>query len=176
MHPPVCCGHTGQSLEDVGEELTTTAEIWQLVEPYLAAERLELDDLELSGRGKGRVLRVAVDGESLDIDRLAELSRGISRMLDNESDIEGAYQLEVTTPGLERKLRRPEHYRKSVGREVAAKVRLGETTRTIKGILTKANDETFSVDGDQGEETFAYESVVKANTVFRWERAPKPGH
>lgn len=156
--------------------MTTTAEIWRLVEPYLAAERLELDDIELSGRGKGRTLRVAVDGDGVDVDRLAELSRGISRMLDNETSLDGSYQLEVTTPGLERKLRRPEHYRKSVGRELVAKISVGETNRTLRGVISRADDESFTVEGEAGEESFPYEAVVKARTVFRWEKAPKPGH
>jgi ribosome maturation factor RimP len=112
----------------------------------------------------------------VDVGRLAELSRGISRMLDAETDIEGSYQLEVTTPGLERKLRRPEHYAKSVGREVVAKVRDQEASRTIRGTISSADELSFTVTGDQGDEVVSYEDVVKANTVFRWEKAPKPGH
>lgn len=157
--------------------MTTTAEIWQLIEPYLGAEQLELDDLEFSGQGKGRVLRVAVDGEALDIDRLAELSRGISRMLDNETSLDGAYQLEVTTPGLERQLKRPEHYKKSIGREIIAKVQDGQTRRTVQGLLTNADEEAFTVDSESDDAVVVnYGDVVKAKTVFRWERAPKPGH
>lgn len=156
--------------------MTTTAEIWQLIEPYLAAERLELDDLEFSGQGRGRVLRVAIDGENVDIDRLADLSRGISRMLDNETSLDQAYQLEVTTPGLERNLRRPEHYRKSIGREVVAKVQLGEARRTIRGIIADVGERGFTVEAPDGLEVVDYDEVITAKTVFRWEKAPKPGH
>jgi ribosome maturation factor RimP len=156
--------------------VTTTTELWRLIEPYLAAERLELDDLELSGQGRGRVLRVAIDGEAVDIDRLSAVSRGISRMLDNEADIEGSYQLEVTTPGLERKLRRPEQYAKSVGREIIAKVQAAEEKRTIRGVLSRADADSFTVEADSGTEVVRYDDVVKANTVFRWEKSPKPGH
>jgi ribosome maturation factor RimP len=156
--------------------VTTTAEIWELIEPYLAAEHLVLDDIELTGLGGGRVLRVAVDGERIDVDRLAELSRGISRLLDNETSLEESYQLEVTTPGLERKLRRPEHYQKSVGREVVAKVTAAGANKTIRGVILDAGASSFTVDGDNGPEVVSYESVVKAKTVFRWEKSPKPGH
>jgi ribosome maturation factor RimP len=156
--------------------VTTTAEIWELIEPYLAAEHLVLDDIELSGLGGGRVLRVAVDGEGVDVDRLAELSRRISRLLDNEASLDGSYQLEVTTPGLERKLRRPEHYQKSIGREIVANVAAEGTNRTIRGVIADADASSFTVDGDNGPETVGYESVVKAKTVFRWEKSPKPGH
>jgi ribosome maturation factor RimP len=156
--------------------VTTTAEIWELIEPYLAAEHLVLDDIELTGLGGGRVLRVAVDGERVDVDRLAELSRGISRLLDNETSLEESYQLEVTTPGLERKLRRPEHYQKSVGREVVVKVTAAGANKTIRGVILDADASSFTVDGDNGPEVVSYESVVKAKTVFRWEKSPKPGH
>ncbi len=156
--------------------MATVTDIWSLVEPYLAAEHLELDDLELSGTGKGRLLRVVVDGEDTNVDRLADVSRGISRLLDNESDLDGSYQLEVTSPGLERKLRRPSHFIKSVGREAKLKVNQGERNRTLRGIISDANDETFTVDVEDESLVVSYQDVLTARTVFRWEKAPKPGH
>ncbi len=156
--------------------MATVTDIWSLVEPYLAAEHLELDDLELSGTGKGRLLRVVVDGEDTNVDRLADVSRGISRLLDNESDLDGSYQLEVTSPGLERKLRRPSHFIKSVGREAKLKVNQGERNRTLRGIISDANDETFTVDVEDESLVVSYRDVLTARTVFRWEKAPKPGH
>lgn len=156
--------------------MTQTTDIWGLIEPYLAAERLELDDLELSGHGRGRVLRVTVDGPEVDLDRLAEVSRGLSRLLDEETDLQDAYQLEVTSPGLERKLRRPTHYQKSLGREVVVKTVSGESKATHRGELVAATDSVFTVDGETGPVTVPYEEVVSAKTVFRWEKAPKPGH
>lgn len=155
--------------------MADVAEIWSLVEPYLAAERLELDDLELTGSGKGRILRVTVDGEGIDIERLAEVSRGLSRLLDHETDLDGQYQLEVSSPGLERKLKRPSHYSKSVGREVVAKVAGEDRNTTLRGILTAADETGFTVDEEQGPSTVPYERVISARTVFRWEKAPKPG-
>jgi ribosome maturation factor RimP len=156
--------------------VTQVADIWDLVETYLAAERLELDDLELAGQGQGRILRVTVDGEDVTVDRLASLARGLSRLVDNETDLEGQYQLEVSSPGLERKLRRPSHFQKSVGRELVAKVSLGETKGTIRGVLAGANDDSFTIEADDGPSVVSYEDVITAKTVFRWEKAPKPGH
>ena len=156
--------------------MTTETDIWTLVEPYLAAERLELDDLELVGSGQGRVVRVVVDGEDLTIDRLADLSRGVSRLLDNQSDLTNPYQLEVTSPGLERKLRRPAHFAKSVGREVVAKIRDREAKRTVRGVISEAGADSFTVDTDAGVVVVDFEDVLTAKTVFRWEKAPKPGH
>ncbi|HEX6946735.1 MAG TPA: ribosome maturation factor RimP [Acidimicrobiia bacterium] len=155
---------------------TQTEQLWGLIEPYLAAERLELDDLELVGQGRGRVLRVFVDGENLDIDRLADVSGGISRLLDAESDLEGSYQLEVSSPGLERKLKRPAHYIKSVGREVVVKLDRDGQTVTRRGVITGATEDGFTIAGEDGESTVDYAQVKSARTVFRLEKAPKPGH
>ncbi|HWB88738.1 MAG TPA: ribosome maturation factor RimP [Acidimicrobiia bacterium] len=156
--------------------MTEVADIWALVEPYLAAERLELDDLELSGRGRGRVLRVTVDGEGVDLERLAELSRGLSRLLDDEPALQDSYQLEVSSPGLERKLRRPSHFSKSIGREVVVKTAAAGAKTTHRGTLSGAGERSFTVESEEGPVTVAYDDVASAKTVYRWEKAPKPGH
>jgi ribosome maturation factor RimP len=156
--------------------LAQVTDIWDVVEPYLAAEKLELDDLELSGRGRGRVLRVTIDGDDVDIDRLAELSRGLSRLLDDEPALQDAYRLEVSSPGLERALRRPSHFHKSIGREVVVKTLAGEENATYRGLLSDADESTLTVDTDTGRVVVPYDEVVNARTVYRWERAPKPGH
>ena len=158
--------------------MATEQNIWKVVEPYLAAEKLELDDLELIGRGRALTLRVVVDGEGgLDLDRISEVSRGLSRLLDSLPELDGPYQLEVSSPGLERRLTRPSHYAKSVGREVVAKTNGGTVNpRTIRGILTTAGDDEFAIKDDADQvETIPYDQVISARTVFRWERAPKPG-
>lgn len=156
--------------------MATVAQIWPVVEDYLAAEHLELDDVELFGRGRGRVLRIVVDGEGVDIDRLAEVSRGVSRLLDDRTDLDDPYQLEVSSPGLERRLRRPAHYAKSLGREVVLKVADGESKATVRGVITEAGADSFTVESDGERRVLQYDEVVSANTVFRWEKAPKPGH
>jgi ribosome maturation factor RimP len=156
--------------------VTQVTDIWDVVEPYLAAERLELDDLELAGQGKGRILRVTVDGEDVTIDRLADLSRSLSRLLDNETGLQDQYQLEVSSPGLERKLKRPKHYAKSVGREVVAKVSTGDSKMTVRGTIADVSDAEFTIDTDDGQRTVEYGDVISAKTVFNWVRAPKPGH
>jgi ribosome maturation factor RimP len=156
--------------------LTTEAEIWTVVEPYLAAERLELDDVELLGRGPGQLLRVVVDGQGVNVDRLAEVSRGLSRLLDDETALTDSYRLEVTSPGLERNLRLPAHFAKSLGREVVVKLETGGVKSTLRGTLAEAGDTSFVVEGDDQRSVVAYPDVVSAKTVFRWEKAPKPGH
>jgi ribosome maturation factor RimP len=154
----------------------TDRALWDRVERWLAAERVELDDLEMAGSGRARTVRVVVDAEGgVDLDRIAALSEGLSRLLDAEADLAGPYQLEVTSPGLERKLRRPQHYVKSIGREVAVRVRNPDGTATVKGTLTWADGTGFEVEVEGAVHHLSYAEVESAKTVFRWETTPKPG-
>jgi ribosome maturation factor RimP len=145
------------------------------IEAYLDAEGIELDDLALRGRGRGRILRVTVDADGgVDVDRVADLSRGLSRLVDDEVD--GPFTLEVTSPGLERELRRPSHYRKSVGREVVITTREPvEGSTSHRGVLNAVGDEEVTVQVGEAVRSISFDSVAGARTVFRWERAPKPG-
>jgi len=152
-------------------------DLWQLFEDYLEAEAVELDDLALKGPEGRRILRVSVDAEdNLDIDRIADLSRGLSRLLDEEDRIQGSYRLEVGTPGLERELRRPRHYQKSLGRDVVVKTSAEyEGRRRHAGRLTEATDETITLETDEGTLVVNLDDVMSAKTVFVWERGAKPG-
>lgn len=151
--------------------------LWDLTETYLAAERIELDDLMVSGKGQTRTLKILVDSEQgVDLDRIAEISRGLSRLYDAEYDPDGQYQLEVSSPGLERSLKRPRHFEKSVGREVVLKGRDPQgTVATRRGLITEFTGETVTVDADGESHRYPLDSVISARTVFRWESSPKPG-
>ncbi len=155
----------------------TVERLWAIIEPYLVAEGIELDDVELLGGAGAPLVRVTVDApDGVDVDRLAELSRGIGRLLDAEDPVAGPYTLEVSSPGLERKLRRPRHYEKSVGREVKVKT-FGRVAgeRVHRGRLVAADDAGIVVDVEGEERRFAYDDVASARTVFVWEKAAKPG-
>ncbi len=155
----------------------TTDRLWGLLEPYARAEGIELDDLEVHGGGRSRIVRVTVDAEGgVDVDRIADLSRGMSRILDEADPFDGSYTLEVGSPGLERSLRRPAHYRKSVGREVkitTTDVVDGETRH--HGVVGAADEHAVTIRVGEADRTIPYGVVGKARTVFRWEQGAKPG-
>lgn len=155
----------------------TTERLWGLIAPWLEAEGVELDDLEVRGRGAGRVLRVVVDSaEGIDVDRIADVSRGVSRLLDEDDSFDGSYTLEVSSPGLERALRRPAHYRKVVGREITLKTDAPiDGAQNHRGTLSEVTDDGIVVEVDGKDRTIPFASVTQARTVFRWEKAPKPG-
>jgi ribosome maturation factor RimP len=151
--------------------------LWAVIEPYVAAEGIELDDLEIVGKAPGVVVRVTLDAEEgVGVDRLAEVSRRLSRLLDEEDPFESAYTLEVSSPGLERKLRRPRHYEKAIGRNVKVKSRSEiDGSHSHRGVLAVAGEEGFVLDVEGDNREISYGDVVSARTVFAWEKAAKPG-
>lgn len=152
-------------------------DLWELFYGYLQAEGLELDDLEMVGRDRVGLLRVVVDMEGgVGVDRLAETSRGLARLLDDDDRFQTSYTLEVTSPGLERKLRRPEHYAKSIGREVVVKTHEEiEGERAHRGTLESADEVACVISVDGIDRKIPVSDIASARTVFRWEPAAKPG-
>ena len=150
--------------------------LWAVIEPYVAAEGIELDDLEVVGKAPGVVVRVTLDADQpVGVDRLAEVSRRLSRLLDENDPIANSYTLEVSSPGLERKLRRPSHYQKSIGRDVKVKSRVPVSgDHSHRGVLARTDGDGFFVEVDGDERHIEFDDVVSARTVFTWEKASKP--
>ena len=122
------------------------------------------------------VVKTTSDGALVTLDRIADISRGLSRLLDEEDRIRGSYRLEVGTPGLERELRLPRHFEKSLGRDVVVKTTTeiaGQRRHT--GRLLEAADDRFTIDTDGQSVDIPYADVLSAKTVFVWERGAKPG-
>jgi ribosome maturation factor RimP len=145
----------------------------ELVTPIVEAESVELYDIEHNGG----VLRILVDDENgIDIAVIKRISRGVSELLDEVDPIPGRYTLEVSSPGLERPLRTPEHFRKAVGSDVRIKTRpVADAERRVEGRLTAADDNGFDIDVDGQVRRVAYGDVTKARTMFHWGPTPKKG-
>ena len=110
-----------------------------LLEPAVSAGGLELEDLELRSVGRRLVLRVLVDSDrGVTLDEIAAASRAVSEALDG-SDVLGdePYTLEVTSPGVDRPLTAPRHWRRNVGRLVAVTLTGGSS---ITGRITSVSD------------------------------------
>jgi ribosome maturation factor RimP len=151
----------------VSIEVSTVERVRQVVEPILAARSLELYDIELAGAA----VRVVV--ETSDLEAIAQLTRAISRALDDADPIPERYTLEVSSPGLERTLRTPAHFRGAVGSVVSIKTNAGvEGERRIKDVLTDADDDGITV----GARTLRYDEIERARTVFEWGPSAKPAN
>ena len=110
-----------------------------------------------------RVLVTAENGISLD--KCAEISRMISPILDVDEPMSGEYTLEVSSPGIERKLKKPEHFIASVGELVKVK---NIETDLFKGELLNADNEKITIKTQFADEEITYDNILSAATYFEW--------
>ena len=146
-------------------------EVRDLAEAVVGRRSLRLWDVEIGGAPGRAVVRVLVDADGgIDLDTVAEVSEEISRGLDLRDPIPGRYTLEVSSPGLERALRAPEHWRSCVGRRVVVKTTevLHGGSHRIDGVVARAGERAAWLDAGDGEVEVPYESVKSARTVFEW--------
>lgn len=130
---------------------------------------LDLEAVDLSKAGKRSVLRIAVDKDGgVDMDDIAEATKAVSAVLD-ESDLMGqnAFTLEVTSPGVDRPLTLPRHWRRNVTRLVKIDRREGEP---LLGRILAADDDAATVEVDGDEQTIAYDAVAKAKIQIEFKR------
>ena len=129
----------------------------------LGANLYDIVNAKEHDRNIFRVLITAENGISLD--KCAEISRMISPILDVDEPMGGEYILEVSSPGIERKLRKKEHFIASVGEKVKIK---NFATETYKGELISADNEKVVVETEFGKEEITYDNILAAATYFEW--------
>ena len=167
--------------------------IREFVAPIVVSLGLDLYDVEITAAGHARAVRVVVErrgsgeqGSGVDLDTISDATRVIAPALSASGMLRDSDVLEVSSPGLERTLRRPEHFRGAVGLLVSVKHgRDGETVRD-RGTIVAADDsgvelapetpqEPDSTDGEPPNRRIAYVDIVACRTVFEWGPAPRPG-
>ena len=139
----------------------------ELVAPLAQAAAVDLYDVE----HHGGLVRILVDADGgVDLDVLARLSRSVSRALDEHDLMDGRYTLEVSSPGLERPLRTPDHFRRAAGSEVKVKTVPGfDGPRRLTGVLEAVADDAVDLrDTDGRVSRIAFEHLASARTVFEW--------
>jgi ribosome maturation factor RimP len=138
----------------------------------LAALDLDLEAVELTPAGRGRVLRIAVDKDGgVTLDDIAEATQAISAALD-DSDLMGetAYTLEVTSRGVDRPLTEPRHWRRNHDRLV--KVTLADGSQ-LTGRIGTSDDTGVTVDVSGVERRLAYDDITKAMVQVEFNRKTK---
>jgi ribosome maturation factor RimP len=141
----------------------------QVIEPVVASEGLDLEELELSQAGRRSRLRIVVDADGgVDLDRCAEVSRLVSRTLD-DSDVMGAqpYTLEVSSRGVSRPLTLPRHWSRATGRLVRAIMHDGDD---VTGRVVSADDGSAVLDVDGASRELAYADVRKAKVQVEFRK------
>jgi ribosome maturation factor RimP len=122
--------------------------VTKVVQPAVAATGYELEELGVKAVGRRYQVKIVIDGDGgLGLDAIADVSRAISRALDDAEEsgrelFPGEYQLEVSSPGVDRPLTKPQHWRRNVGRLIKVKV----AEKTLTGRLTAANDQGITLE------------------------------
>jgi ribosome maturation factor RimP len=121
----------------------------ELISPVITDAGYDLDDLSVTAAGRRSLIRVSVDGDhGIDLDAVATISRTISEVLDDDNGsgpgFAGPYVLEVSSPGVDRPLTQPRHWRRATGRLVSVDVE----GRQLTGRVLSADESTVVLDVD----------------------------
>ena len=139
-----------------------------LTEP-LSSIGLDVEAIELTPAGRRRILRVAVDKDGgVTSDDLAEATKEVSRLLD-DSDVMGEqpYTLEVTSPGTDRPLTHPRHWRRNRSRLVKVATADGGS---VTGRVKDSDETSVTLDVEGTEQVLAYADVAKARVEIEFNR------
>ncbi|AMF93573.1 ribosome maturation factor RimP [Vibrio fluvialis] len=142
-------------------------QLTEMLDAPVAASGYELVGLEFVRAGQHSTLRIYIDHENgITVDDCAEVSHQVSAVLDVEDPITVAYNLEVSSPGLERPLFKAAHYEQFKGHEVSIVLKMAVgNRRKWKGEILGADGETINVMVEGQEEHFALSNISKANLI-----------
>ena len=140
--------------------------------PIVSSLGLELYDVEFTA---GTLNVVVTRPGGVDLETLTRANRAVSEWLDANDPIAGRFTLDVSSPGLERRLRTPAHFRGAIGEVVTLReLRAPESTRRLEGTLLDADETSLTLnDREVGVVVVNLSSIERARTVFEW-GATKP--
>jgi ribosome maturation factor RimP len=134
------------------------------IKKIVEAEGVSLYDIERTVESERAYFRVYVSGENVNLGLCTKLSRLISPLLDVEEPMKGKYFFEVSSPGLERSLKKIEHYKASIGELVNMKTYDGKVKGTIKAI----DGNTITVESENDTKEVKLEDIKSAKTYIQW--------
>lgn len=140
-------------------------DVREILDPLIREEGLELVDIEYRREGRGKVLRIYIDKEGgVTIGDCTKISRELGVLLDIHDVVPGPYTLEVSSPGLNRALKKPRDFERFKGRKVRIKTRSSIEGRVFFiGRLLDFTDNVASVDVDGRTYLIPYEEIERAN-------------
>ncbi|HEX3828039.1 MAG TPA: ribosome maturation factor RimP [Sporichthyaceae bacterium] len=147
---PASNQHRAQAGQPGDGHISEVGRLAAVLRPLCQAAGLDLEEIEVAAAGRRRLVRVVVDRDGgVDLDAVAEISRAISAEMDS-SDAMGAvpYVLEVTSPGVDRPLVRPAHWRRATGRLVRVELAGG---RTVEGRVVRSDDAGVDLRSDDAD-------------------------
>ena len=157
-----------------------TQRVWELAEPLALATGLELVDVKFRPEGGRTVLRLLIDRPDgrVTLDELGRMSRELSDVLDAHDVVPGRYQLECSSPGINRPLLREAHFRRALGQRVKVQTRepIGDR-RHFRGTLALVTAEGITIDDPAAAgAVIPFAAVEKANVDHDFSRPIGPPH
>lgn len=139
------------------------------LEPEVAAQGCELLDLEWQ-RGRDAILRLFIDApEGIALDDCERVSRAVEALLDVEDPLPEGYRLEVSSPGVERPLRTPEHFAAAMGEEVRLRIDEKGAVRKMRGRVAAINEAALQLERDGEVIEIGLDDVLAARLVARFD-------
>lgn len=145
-------------------------QLTDMLRPAVEETGKELVGIEFVGAGKHSVLRIFIDhADGINVDDCAEVSRQVGAILDVEDPISSEYNLEVSSPGLDRPLFDKAHYEAVIGETIEAKLGVPlNGRRKFKGILESIENDTLYVNVDGEAYPLVISNIDKANLVYNF--------
>ncbi|HHV72946.1 MAG TPA: ribosome maturation factor RimP [Clostridia bacterium] len=145
--------------------------VYELSEPIIRQNGMELVDVEFKKEGKNWFLRIFIDKpDGVGIDDCQLISEKISCLLDEHDPISRSYYLEVSSPGIERPLKKPEHFARFKGEKAQIKTyKPIENSKKFSGIIGEVtNDTVVLIIGPEKEIVIPFEQIAKANLIYEF--------
>lgn len=146
----------------MSEDLLVRLEL--LLAPRAATHGFELVAVEVAGGQGSPIVRVYLDRDGgIDLDAICSANEWISAALDETDPFNGSYTLEVSSPGIDRPLRKLEDFRRFTGSTVTLKTRAIEGRTRFTGQITEVEGDTIVLDAEETSVRIAFAEIVKAN-------------
>lgn len=150
----------------------TVARVWELAAPLAEDEGMEIVDIQFRREGSrgGKVLRLFLDKEGgPNVDDLSRVSRQLSELLDVHDAVDGAFTLEVSSPGINRPLKKLEHFERFVGKRIRVQTReMIDGRRSFLGILRVVSEGQITVQQEGKEYQIPLSVIEKSNYEHDW--------
>ena len=146
--------------------------VGKLVEPKIQEIGYDLYDVEYAKEGKNYFLRIIIDKpEGIDLNDCEKVNNEITDILDQADYIKEQYFLEVSSPGIERTLKKDKHLEKNIGKEVNIKLFKKDENgiKEYQGILKNFDTENITIETQTNEEKqIQRKSIAQIKTVYEW--------
>ncbi len=151
--------------------LNIESKVENRLKPVIENIGYSIYDVHYVKEGKDYYLRITIDKKegTIDINDCEKVNNAITDILDEENYIKDQYYLEVSSPGLERVLRKKEHYLAQIGNEICVKLfKQINKEKEIQGILKEYNDNKIILTRDKDEIEIELKDIALAKTVYEW--------